>query len=901
MRKILFLWIICTISGLINGAWIDNMPGEVSQPDGTIIAVLFTGDEFNVRAHDSKGYTIVQDMETGFWCWAIKEEGNLVSNGYPIHKYSAESLDLIPHINISVEKYQERRRAFDIDTENDQRTPTRNTINNLVVFIRFSDDSPFTTSLSSYEDMFNNYDINDISMKQYFYDSSYGQLNVNSHFFPTPSYDSINSYQSSYPRAYYQPYNAISNQIGYSDGFERTFREQNLIYEAVNAIQSQVPVNLIISSNDNGQVDNVCFVIKGGTQAWNELLWPHMWVLFYNFATINGKQVWSYNFNIENHLNFSGVRVLSHEFAHTLGVPDYYRYGFNGTPIGLWDIMSNNTNPPQSLNSLIKRKYLGWTPEIPIITTSGTYTLFPLTTHREGHVISVQPTTNQTGELYIIEYRSAQTGVIDSALPGSGLLVYKYNPSIYGNSDGPPDELYIYRPFGTQTTDGLIDSAFFSLESGRTVLNSTSNPTPFLSNGLDGGLNIMNIGSAGESITFTITFGNQDILPLPRNLVANSSFESITLEWLPPFDSQIFNLTSYKISREGSFLAYVDLEHTSYTLEDLLFGTYTYNVSAVYEEGESAPATVYVVQGVIDTFPYFQDFSLIPENWTRANGVLTQNTTPIQYLNTDWFSTGYWSSAWMVGNYINDLHHENGFGAYAKMNSTHKFWLITPTLYLSPSINEHLISFDLAHTSYFSADSPIGTAGNDKKFMVLISTENGANFSSNMKLAEWNNIGSTRVLNNISHLGENIEISLVGYNGYRKIAFYIESLFENTDSYIHIDNVSIYHNPVTNKEITTIETGSFLINNYPNPFNPETTIKFYVGTMSEKQTNVQIDIYNIKGKKIRNLVKSDFSSGVHSVSWNGKDNTDQVVGSGVYFYHMKVGDIITTKKMILLK
>ena len=91
-----------------------------------------------------------------------------------------------------------------------------------------------------------------------------------------------------------------------------------------------------------------------------------------------------------------------------------------------------------------------------------------------------------------------------------------------------------------------------------------------------------------------------------------------------------------------------------------------------------------------------------------------------------------------------------------------------------------------------------------------------------------------------------------------------------------------------------------LFGNYPNPFNPETTISFSV-----KQTSsfVNIYIFNIKGQKVRTIpvnLSGDEDKG--SVTWNGTDKNNQPVASGIYFYQLNVDDkVIASKKCLLLK
>ena len=88
------------------------------------------------------------------------------------------------------------------------------------------------------------------------------------------------------------------------------------------------------------------------------------------------------------------------------------------------------------------------------------------------------------------------------------------------------------------------------------------------------------------------------------------------------------------------------------------------------------------------------------------------------------------------------------------------------------------------------------------------------------------------------------------------------------------------------------------MDNYPNPFNPETQIRFSIGS----QENVQLVIYDMMGRQVNFLIDGEsFSSGYHSVNWSGLDNTGNKVPSGVYIYRIKAGNFIADKKMLLVK
>ena len=105
------------------------------------------------------------------------------------------------------------------------------------------------------------------------------------------------------------------------------------------------------------------------------------------------------------------------------------------------------------------------------------------------------------------------------------------------------------------------------------------------------------------------------------------------------------------------------------------------------------------------------------------------------------------------------------------------------------------------------------------------------------------------------------------------------------------------------REETSADDPDFALNttilkgNYPNPFNPDTNIEFYLA----EATFVTIEVYNIKGQRVRTLVNDNYHSGDHRIVWNGTNDRGQTVGSGIYFYNMTTGNYTETKKMVLMK
>lgn len=85
--------------------------------------------------------------------------------------------------------------------------------------------------------------------------------------------------------------------------------------------------------------------------------------------------------------------------------------------------------------------------------------------------------------------------------------------------------------------------------------------------------------------------------------------------------------------------------------------------------------------------------------------------------------------------------------------------------------------------------------------------------------------------------------------------------------------------------------------NYPNPFNPSTTIAFSI----PKDANTKLCIYNIKGQKVKDIVNGDLLKGFHKAVWDGKDNCNRSVGSGVYLISLESGGKTSVRKVTLMK
>jgi len=127
-----------------------------------------------------------------------------------------------------------------------------------------------------------------------------------------------------------------------------------------------------------------------------------------------------------------------------------------------------------------------------------------------------------------------------------------------------------------------------------------------------------------------------------------------------------------------------------------------------------------------------------------------------------------------------------------------------------------------------------------------------------------------------------------GYNGSATIKL-AELFIIDTTSYVAIENDHGSKHPVPENYI--------LKHNYPNPFNPETTIEYHL----TRTADVRLEIYNLLGQRVRLLVNTKKQPGEYTVKWDGKDDNGQDLASSVYVIHLSTSGEVRTQKMLLLR
>ncbi|MBO4645713.1 MAG: M6 family metalloprotease domain-containing protein [Bacteroidales bacterium] len=602
MKRLFVFVCAALLYGFTQAAYLVNVPRTFVQPNGDTLHCFATGDEFYHYLHDAEGFTIVKNVQTGYFVYADLDEDRLVPTPWIPGRDNPAAAGLRPHLNISAATWQDKRARFlsAVPPRNSQ--PVRynqGTLHNLVVFIRFSDDAEFSQPLSQVDAMFNDSSSTEAnSMYNYFKHTSYQQLHIISHFFPAPNGDVVVSYQDAHPRAYYLKRSA-DNPEGYEesdDDFERTQREHELLANATRFVSNQIPANLNWDFNSDGYLDNICFVVKGDVADWSDLLWPHRWALYTEEVYIHNLRVWDYNFQLSDNVWYFSNSTLCHEMTHTLGAPDLYHYsdstGMN--PVGDWDLMATTANVPQQPGAYMKYFYMNWLEDLPLITETGRYTLYPLGGNlRQNLAYKIE--SENPDEFFVLEYRS-QNNYFDRFVPGTGILVYRINSAFegLGNAqwDGMDqlDEVYVYRPGGTLTDNGQIYGAAFTQMFDHTEFDYTTNPRPFLSDGYVSTLHIAGVHVYTDSATFwylrpgdTLPVGMVENLETVWTLYPNPATSNFKMEGVEL--SQLSSVTLYD-AMGRKIREWENLFQNDFSVNGCLPGIYF--VRAFFRDGRSS-------------------------------------------------------------------------------------------------------------------------------------------------------------------------------------------------------------------------------------------------------------------------------------------------------------------------
>jgi len=327
----------------LSANFVYQKPTEYTQPDGSKLSLYVTGDEYYRRVHDDRDYTILLDPQTGYAVYAVPENGDIRPSQHIAGKVDPASLGIAPRLFSSNPRPEQRyREQLRLSREN--RVSATGTINNVVCFVRFNDQSEFPANptYTWYNNLFNS--TTQQSLADYYDEVSNGQLDINTFVYQNNG-GLVLSVQVDHDRGYYSPWTATNTQ-GYTTDAQATTREWNLIIELCGLVDPLVPNTIDLDTDDDGINDALTFVIRGNVDDWGDILWPaHVWWSD-NPSSINGVEVWHYVKDFEGGL---GASVVCHEMGHMIGFPDLYRYDNDWIePVGSWSLMAHDNAPART-------------------------------------------------------------------------------------------------------------------------------------------------------------------------------------------------------------------------------------------------------------------------------------------------------------------------------------------------------------------------------------------------------------------------------------------------------------------------------------------------------------------------------------------------------------------------
>jgi len=282
--------------------------------------------------------------------------------------------------------------------------------------------------------------------------------------------------------------------------------------------------------------------------------------------------------------------------------------------------------------------------------------------------------------------------------------------------------------------------------------------------------------------------------------------------------------------------------------------------------------------------------------WERWNGPLDGEREKFRTDNAQW-TAGF--DAWCIrAPFVNDHEHKNGQAAHViLMGEEHKRWLISPPFRINSWANSIQLSFDLAMTNNIQTNSVTPHATD--VFAVLVLTSAMAGEDVNIEVVQrWDSSGDdgTYNISDISHEGNRITIDLDAKEYGRNIwiAFYAGRYADaGTSVWFFIDNFSIEANTGSEEP----PKASLISLVYPNPIRSGNsgTIDLYV----KENGFADLRIFNIRGQLVRTFDR--VHSGFSSFRWDGRDNFDNVVSSGIYLYRITGPDIDVTRRVTIIK
>ena len=502
--------------------------------DGTIVTATLQGDEYY-------GYYITDDGKV----LAPAKSGK--------YRYMNEKT----HANFKRVAYERMEKANSFRAESMRRSAPRSTQERrgLVILAQFPDVSFSKIGTQEYFNrMFNEKGFTENgclgSVSDYFYDQSYGQLNM--------QFDVVGPVTLPQPLAYYG-----APEEGESSGDSKVL---DFAADACTAAKDLVDFSKYDWDGD-GKVDNVYILFAGFSEARGadpNCLWPHQWVVHDRELVIDEVRIWNYACSNElisggDAPVLDGIGTACHEFSHTLGLADIYNTQGDKDFVGKWDVMSigsyigkkwgDGTHP--MAYSAFERWQLGWLEPKALNEVTTITEMKALEEEPEAYVLYNEGNTN---EYYLLENR--QLPKWGSPFDAHGLLVthIDYDKGAWNNNTVNTDiyhQRYSVVGASGEFTESIDD--LFPGTSGNTSFTDVTNPASTLFNANEDGTYFLHkpVENITESSDGTISFvACTNYAPCPKSIQATTNDDgTVACSW-----SEVEDAVSYDVELKGEYL-----------------------------------------------------------------------------------------------------------------------------------------------------------------------------------------------------------------------------------------------------------------------------------------------------------------------------------------------------------
>ncbi len=495
-------------------------PAVVEQPDGTVFAARRVGDERRNFTETEEGYTIVQDAESGFWFYAVEENGVVAKSGHVVGKVSPKSLGLKKHLR-SQARFEKGKvpstpsAQFSLGALDEELAPVvarapeptqavLGTVKALVILARFSGHTTYFTQ-SQFDNLMNQvgYTADGAagSVKDYYLAVSGRQLTIDG---------TVSSWVG-------LPQNEFFYGAGGASGQDAN--PWRLVRDAAQALDQTGFDFRPFDVNRDGEIDMLVIVHSGLGQ---------------EYAANPSSTVWSQVVDLTPAESIDGVRIsraaivperrrdttsitrigiLCHEMGHLLGLPDLYDEDYSSSGIGVWGLMGTGSwggdgyseQRPVHLCCWSKVR-LGWITPTEIDESSSPVSVPAIENSGASGVFRVSCEMGD-GEYLLIENR--QKIGFDLNFPGAGLLVWHIDDNLPWNTDESHYKVGLLQADGNRDLEdgsnrGDSGDPFPGSSNKRRLDDSTSPNTASYYNGVTH-IALSNISDSSNSMSFDLS------------------------------------------------------------------------------------------------------------------------------------------------------------------------------------------------------------------------------------------------------------------------------------------------------------------------------------------------------------------------------------------------------------